>query len=230
MAYGAPFGSPLGESGAEVVYSLGALDAPELFAIEMQRVSATLALWAEAERQGLLLHGALAEREGQGIILAAPGGTGKSTASRRLPAPWRALCDDSTLVLPDGRGGFCAHPWPTWSTFFFGGTGGAWNVQEHVPLRAVFFLEQAPEEQLEPLGPAAAACSLNQSAEQIAGPSARRLLGEVMHTHRLRRFATICTVARAVPAYTLKLSLTGAFWREVERALDDATDFGSLDD
>ncbi len=36
---------------------------------------------------GVLLHGALAARDGTGVILAAPGGTGKTTASNRLPAP-----------------------------------------------------------------------------------------------------------------------------------------------
>jgi len=30
---------------------------------------------------GVLIHGALAERDGMGVILAAPGGTGKSTAA-----------------------------------------------------------------------------------------------------------------------------------------------------
>ena len=40
-------------------------------------------------RDGLFLHGALAERNGFGVILAGPSGVGKTTASVRLPSPWR---------------------------------------------------------------------------------------------------------------------------------------------
>ena len=99
------------------------------------------------------MHGALAEENGIGVILAAPGGTGKTTASDRLPAPWRSLCDDTTLVVRDSQGKYWGHPWPTWSRFLEGGPGGTWEVQEAVPLRGVFFLSQAPEDLTEPLGP-----------------------------------------------------------------------------
>ena len=37
-------------------------------------------------RDALLLHGALAEHAGRGVILIAQGGTGKTTASGRLPS------------------------------------------------------------------------------------------------------------------------------------------------
>jgi hypothetical protein len=46
----------------------------------------------DAQARGcVLLHGALAERAGKGVILAAPGGIGKTTASIRLPPPWVSL-------------------------------------------------------------------------------------------------------------------------------------------
>ena len=49
----------------------------------------------DAQTRGeVLLHGALAEKDGIGVILAAPGGTGKTTASDRLLAPWRSRCDE----------------------------------------------------------------------------------------------------------------------------------------
>ena len=202
-------------------YRVGTIaDDSDVYAIEMMRVLYVVALCAEAQGRGVLLHGALAERDGQGVILAAPGGTGKTTASNRLPPPWRSLCDDTALVLRDDAGELWAHPWPTWSRFFFGGSGGSWDVQEAVPLRAVFFLEQASHERVEALGRAEAACSLSQSTEQAGLSGLRHLLDDRQQAdHRLRRFDLVCALARAVPAYRLELSLSGAFWREMERVM-----------
>ena len=56
------------------------------------------------EAGGFPIHGALVERAGVGFLLAGSGGTGKSTCCSRLPAPWRSLCDDEALVIPDRDG------------------------------------------------------------------------------------------------------------------------------
>ena len=169
---------------------------------------------------GLLLHGALAEREGLGVLLAAPSGTGKTTASNRLPPPWRSLSDDLTLALRDNKGQWWAHPWPTWSRFEPGGPGGVWDVQHAVPLHAVFYLAQAPAEKVEPLGAGQATTMLVQSAEQGAYFSLTRDLSiEESRVLRQQSFDLLCNLARAVPAFVLHLSLTGAFWVEIERAL-----------
>ena len=118
---------------------------------------------------GLLLHGALAEKDGRGVILAAPGGTGKTTASNRLPLPWRSLSDDATLVVPDGSGGYRAHPWPTWSRFRDNGPGGRWNVEESVPLAALFFLSRAEVDRTEPAGTGDAVAYITESVHQTTG-------------------------------------------------------------
>jgi SynChlorMet cassette protein ScmC len=102
-------------------------------------VQLSLILAREAQTcGGVLLHGALAEWNGLGVILAAPGGMGKTTASNRLPAPWRSLSDDLTLIVRDSQKNYWAHPWPTWSRFLWGGAGGEWNVQfffSHRPMK-----------------------------------------------------------------------------------------------
>ena len=102
---------------------------------QMRRIASQIAREA-LFRGGLLFHGALAEYRGSAFIMAGPGDVGKSTASRRLPSPWRSLCDDMTLVVRDCKGRFWAHPWPTWSRFNNGGPGGSWAVEQAVPLRA----------------------------------------------------------------------------------------------
>lgn len=170
---------------------------------------------------GVLLHGALAEyrptdSDGMGVIFSAPGGAGKSTASRRLPVPWRSLSDDAVLVMPAGTGGYRAHPWPTWSSFLYADrAGGVWDVQNSVPLRAFVFLQQNSQDVIAKLGAGQAASLLAESARQInfwdskLPPEERRAL-------RLQRFDAVCGLAKAVPAHLLRISLKGEFWREVE--------------
>ena len=96
--------------------------------------------WESLYRGGLPFHATLLEYQGQGIILAAPGGTGKSTCSRRVPPPWRACCDDEVLVVksPDGR--YLAHPFPTWSDYYWQRAENTWKVEKALPLAGIFFL------------------------------------------------------------------------------------------
>jgi SynChlorMet cassette protein ScmC len=171
-------------------------------------------------RGGVLIHGALAERDGIGVILAAPGGTGKTTAGNRLPAPWRSLCDDTTLVVRDPQGNYRAHPWPTWSRFLGGGPGGTWDVQSAVPVKGIFFLAQAVEDRVERVGPGHAVSLLVECAEQTSQLMARGLCKEELRALNLERFNNLCALARVVPAHVLHISLTGAFWQEIEQALE----------
>jgi SynChlorMet cassette protein ScmC len=186
--------------------------------INLVRLSLVMAREAH-DRGGILIHGALAERDGRGVILAAPGGTGKSTASSRFPHPWHSLCDDTTLVVRDRHGSYRAHPWPTWSRFLDGGTGGTWNVQRSVPLMGIFFLSRAGDDQVETAGRAQAAGLLTESVKQASMFMAPDLISDEVRSLHLERFDNICVLARAVPAHVLHISLTGAFWHEIERTL-----------
>lgn len=169
---------------------------------------------------GLLLHGALAEKDGQGVILAAPGGTGKTTASNRFPPPWRSLSDDATLVVPDGTGGYRAHPWPTWSRFRDHGPGGSWHVEESVPLAALFFLSRSEEDRAEPAGTGDAVAYITESVHQTTGiPTQSGRTPEEAARHCEAEIAAATRLARAVPAYRLEISLAGKFWEAIEDAL-----------
>jgi hypothetical protein len=183
------------------------------------RLSLIFAREAQA-RGGVLIHGALAERDGMGVILAAPGGTGKSTASDRLPAPWRSLCDDTALVVRDPQGNYWAHPWPTWSRFQDGGPGGTWDVQSAVPLKGIFVLAQAVENQVERVGPGHAVSLLVECVGQASTYMIPGLFKEELHALHLERFDNLCALARIIPVHVLHISLTGAFWQEINRALE----------
>ena len=186
--------------------------------VNLVRLSLIIAREAQA-RGGVLIHGALAERDGIGVILVAPGGTGKTTASKRLPAPWRSLCDDTTLVVRDPQGTYWAHPWPTWSRFLDGGPGGTWEVQNAVPVKGIFILAQAVEDRAERVGPGQAVSLLGEFVGQVSTFMAPGLSKEELQALHLEQFNNLCALARVVPAHVLHISLTGAFWQEIEQAL-----------
>jgi SynChlorMet cassette protein ScmC len=186
--------------------------------INLTRLSLIIARQSQAGG-GVLLHGALAERDGLGVILAAAGGTGKTTASHRLPTPWRSLCDDTTLVVRDPQGSYWAHPWPTWSRFLDGEPGGTWDVPSAVPLKGIFFLARAAEDRVERLGHGHTVSMLVECAGQASMVMALGLGQEELRAHHLERFNNLCALARIMPAHRLHISLTGAFWQEMERTL-----------
>ena len=207
-----------GDGRFRAVYRLPGLkdDASEF---RLYRVGSVLGLCVQSAR-AVLLHGALAELRGYGVILAGQSGTGKTTASARLPHPWRSLCDDTTLVVRDARGRHWAHPWPTWSRFFLGeAAGGSWDVQRAVPLAGIFFLEQSASDGCERVTPSESVGGLLDVAEQVSRTALRELGTEDAIGARVRRFEAVCKMAQAVPGYRLYATREGAFWQEVERAL-----------
>ena len=169
--------------------------------------------------RGLPFHAALIEREGKGILLAAPGGTGKSTCCRRLPQPWKALGDDEALVLPDAEGCYRVHPFPTWSDYLWRRSRKTWNIEYNIPLQAVFFLEHAESDTSEPLGEARAAVYVQGSAQEVCQKYWRIKDGEPRRAFTSSIFANACEMVKTVPAFKLGVSLEGRFWEEIERAL-----------
>jgi hypothetical protein len=214
--------------------------------IAMMRLSLALARAAQS-RGGLLLHGALAALpapvgpslpvspaapEGcerarprqSGVILAGPGSAGKTTTSNRLPPPWRSLCDDTTLVVRDTRGQYWAHPFPTWSRFYTAGDGigGSWDIQEAVPLCAIFFLSRSAENSAEtPANWTYALALLTESVEQASRLMTCGLPRRELPALHREWLANARALAGAVPSHLLHISLTGEFWKEMEGALPD---------
>jgi SynChlorMet cassette protein ScmC len=170
-------------------------------------------------RGGMLLHGALIDRDGMGMILAGPGGIGKTTACSRLPETWRTLSDDSTLIVRDPSGEYWAHPWPTWSSFFYDGEGGAWDVENAIPLKAIFFLAQADRDRIQTVDQGKALCLLLEHTQHFGFNTLRDMDDEKKREIQLQRFDNACALVKAIPSYRLWISLAGAFWNEIEREL-----------
>jgi len=171
------------------------------------------------ERGGVPFHGALIEWAGQGVLLAAPGDTGKSTCCRRLPRHWTAWGDDESLVVLDPQGTYRAHPFPTWSEYLEQRSEKTWPVQDSVPLAGIFFLEQAPTDEAIPVGQGQAAFLMSDSAAQVGRKFWAKLDQEFETRFRRALFDNASRLARRVPAFRLRCSREGKFWEEIERVL-----------
>lgn len=165
---------------------------------------------------GFPFHTALVERNGKGALLSAPGGTGKSTCCRRIPSPWRALCDDEALICRLDDGHYEAHPFPTWSDYMMDREKKTWNVQEHVEVKAVFFLKQSPQERIEPIVSGKAALLMYDAA--IA--ACNRIFSYLDKEEQLKIFKKVFNnaleMSKKVPAYELKVSIDGKFWELID--------------
>jgi len=168
---------------------------------------------------GLPLHAAVLKWNGFGVLLAAPGSTGKSTCCQRLNGPWRALCDDEALVVKDNKKGYLVHPFPTWSDYFSNRSKQTWNVQHYLPMSAIFLLEQAEADQVTPIGQGRAAALLYESATQVCARNWMKLNREGLSIVRKRLFENVCDLATEIPVFKLQVTLEGRFWEEMERVL-----------
>jgi len=168
---------------------------------------------------GLPFHAAVVERKGVGILLAASANIGKSTCCSRLPSPWQTLCDDEALVVRDDKKLYQVHPLPTWSEYFMKRSEQTWNVERHVPLAAIFFLEQAEIDNVVPMGRGQAAVSIAQSAMQVYDLNWSNVDRAEVRAFRRKLFDNGCDLARVIPAFKLQVSLDGRFWEKIEKVL-----------
>ena len=176
-----------------------------------------------AVRQGgFPVHGALVELEGKGYLLSGPSQQGKSTCCSRLPRPWTVLCDEQALVLRRGDGGFLAHPLPTWNNFLGKGDQRRWKVEHSVPLAGIFFLDKAPADGVEPLERARAAVLLYDAAMYKYRFAMAGAAQEEIRAERGALFGSTCDAAQRIPTFTLRVSLHGRFWVEMERVMGRA--------
>ena len=181
-------------------------------------------IFERAQKSGALpLHAALLARNGIGVLLVASSDTGKSTCCRRLRSPWQPLCDDETLVVRDSQGRYLAHPLPTWSDYLWRGSKQTWHVEWHVPLSAIFFLEQAEIGEVVAVGQGEAAASITQSTMQVHQRNWNNQDVEDMRTLRTKLFENACELARSTPAFKLRVGLKGRFWEEIEKVLFQTT-------
>ncbi len=169
-----------------------------------------LAVWPYG---GIPVHAALLERNGEAILIAAPGGTGKSTCAERIPLPWHALCDDSVLLVPaDGR--YYAHPLPTWSDLIMRDLNDRrWNVGHAVPVTGIWFLEHGENDRAIPVGKGEASSRLYRSAVQVSRACLRKEFNETLYSRWHRAlFHRCCDAVSYLSCGILQATVDGTFW------------------
>jgi len=154
---------------------------------------------------GLVFHAGLIVKDGVGVVLCAPGGTGKTTCCNRVPPPWKALADEEVLVIPDSKGRYFAHPFPNWFYYFDDPNHKYASVEESFSLKAIFFLEQAKTDEAIPAWSGQAAVLINSETKPLE-------LKDI-------KFDNAATLAKSIPCFILRNTLEGRFWEVVEKTL-----------
>jgi SynChlorMet cassette protein ScmC len=207
----------------DVICDIASEEHPELdFIVNISRMWLSLHPIYQRAMQlgGLPLHSALVERNGIGVLVAAPGSTGKSTCCRRLPPPWYALCDDETFIVRGDKGRYFGHPFPTWSDYIERRSDRTWNVQRHIPVSAIFFLEQAKFDEVIPIGQGQTTVSIFRLALEKFSRSWISLDVDEQRANQKKLFDNACGLAKTIPAFKLRVSLNGQFWEKIEKVLE----------
>ncbi|MEI6293341.1 MAG: SynChlorMet cassette protein ScmC, partial [Methanomicrobiales archaeon] len=175
--------------------------------------------------RGLPLHAALICREGRGIAITAPGGTGKSTCAMRVQQPWEAPADDTGLVILSEDKHYMIHPMPTWSVFFdFQDWNASWCVEKAFPLELICTLKHGKTDEITPLGNGNAAALIYQSALQIWRGTQSTCSPVSLHQHWIAGiFENSCRLAHSIPCVTLNATKDGCFWEKIDRYLESYT-------
>lgn len=216
------------QSASNMICEIGDLDFPQVELFKMAQ--SVFPLYMKVLNQGgLPFHAALIEKNGTGIAIAAPGGTGKSTCARRIPHPWQALGDDELLIVSDKKDIYHAHPFPTWSRCNVQKPGEAWNTQKHVPLSAIFFLKKSQKDEVTPL-------SYSQKVSliyKLSLPVFYRIMESIDQDEYIKIkkliFENSCNIAKDMPAFILEASLNGKFWEVIDKALSIDLKGGCVD-
>lgn len=168
---------------------------------------------------GLPFHAGLAEYNGHGVLFSAKSGTGKSTCCSRLPSYWKPLCDDEALVVRNQNGKYRVHPFPTWSHYFEETASKTWQVEYSVPVSAIFFLEQSDVDEIIPLKSEDATILITGSATQACDKFFRDIDKSEQAKIMRESFNNAFEMARKIPTYRLRLTLTGRFWEIIEKVI-----------
>jgi SynChlorMet cassette protein ScmC len=215
------------EHADEVSCLVGPYSTPEKTVFQLTRVSQIVANASE-KKGGLLVHGALAEWNGIGVIMAGPGGVGKTTASNRLPHPWCSLSDDNTLIVKSPDGTYWAHPWPTWSQYRQGDMCGSWNVQAAVKLGLICMLRQGKNDLLCPFPVLQIISELVDVSGQASWYLPMEMNRNAIRRINLIRFHNAIEIGNHIPVCRLEISLGGKFWEELEGFLHESKEMAKI--
>ncbi len=195
------------------------IDHPEIRYIYMSAALRLVFRHCLASGSGCSFHAASAAFNGSGIIITASGQTGKSTCYNRFPTTWAPLSDDTALAVKTAGGHFAVHPMPTWSDYLRAKKNSTFETGTAFPLKGLFFLKRGDRDDVERVSPAIAAGMLQRLSREAWSSFLGRLQKDEKRRLDQALFDACCAVANATPAYLLRATLHGEFWREIEKVL-----------
>ena len=171
------------------------------------------------DRSGGPLHCACAELDKKLILIAAGGGTGKSTCISRLPSYWSPLSDDNALVVKDPDNNYRVHPMPTWSDHLWKVRDSSVDASYSCPLHSIFFLIQSHRDKVNLLNSAQATLLIHTSFSQVWGAFFSKLKKQEKSEMSQKLFESASNIANKIPCYQLEATLTGRFWEKIEEVI-----------
>ncbi len=164
-------------------------------------------------------HAAYASLAGNGILIAGPGNIGKSTSLRRLPDYYKKFTDDAVLLVKNKKDCYRIHPVPTWSDYIFKGKGTSVKVESSNPLKAIFFLLQANEDEVVPIKNVFALHEIINSYKQPWNRFLKSMKIKEKKDLNHKILNNSVNLLKSIPCYYLKATLHGKFWKEIEMVL-----------
>ena len=190
-------------------------DQPQIY---QQMIYVSSLAVSQVERSGgLLIHGGVIAKDGLGILIAGPGKVGKSTASKRIPAPWQSISDDAAVIVRHADGLYYVYPWPTWSRIVLDHSTESWDIQHGYPLKAVCILNKSERDKMSRLGQGHSVPPLVNLTEQVSWQFWHNKRS--LYKTRMHRFENICEMVKCLPCFQLNISRNGEFWLEIESTL-----------
>ena len=168
---------------------------------------------------GLPIHCAYIEHNGKGYLIAATGGTGKSTCCRRLPKRdgWRAISDDQALVVRLSDGTYAVHPLPTWSNFMRQDPPQTeWQVEQSLPLAGIYFMRQSEQEYAEPVGQGEGATLIYSACATVVLNDHDPANPAELSLRRKTAWLNAVAIAQSIPCYRLGVRLDGEYWKLID--------------
>ena len=199
------------EGGAETAFYDGAVPEEDLEVVRWRGVRKLLFLGLVPRmmsRECSMVHGALMERSGRGVLLCGPSGIGKSTTARRMADEgFNVLADDCFLLRRDGIGKYWARPLPTWSVYLFGKEALAeCDARREFPVSRLFVLGRR-EERYTPLEPQTALLGCANAFTDMVKWHIFRYPGELAAALTERALEAAERVTAELPCGALQLTL-----------------------
>ena len=159
-------------------------------------------------RECSMVHGALMERDGRGMLLCGPSGIGKSTTARRMADEgFSVLADDCFLLRRDACGRDWARPLLMWSAYLFGKeTLVECDARREFPVSRLFILGRR-EERFTALEPQMALLGCANAFTDMVKWHTFRFPGELAAALIDRALAAAETLTCELPCGALQLTL-----------------------